>query len=302
MVWNLLLAVATGTGFLLILELGVRALRLNIGFFLLPSPANCMWYSPLLGMEFRPECTGDLTFTRFKTNALGLRGPDLRDDGSIRILAIGDSCTWGWGVRQEETYPMVLQQLLDQDAGQGRYQVINAGVPGYTSYQGFVYLRERGLALHPAIVIAAFGFNDPLPTGDVETQLRRARLLMPLVTLDNGLLNRSALYRWTRWRLNEAAPKDQAPRVTAEGYRRNITAIIRLARDNAVRPLVLNFWRPDAVERDYAAALAEVTLVEEVPMVTYDGPRFDVVHPTADGYRWLASRILERLEAAGYLK
>ena len=59
------------------------------------------------------------------------------------VLFLGDSCTFGLGVDDDETYPAQVQQQL---AGA---QVINAGVPGYTAYQGDVLLRKIGPELRP---------------------------------------------------------------------------------------------------------------------------------------------------------
>src|SRR5262249_25252017 len=146
-----------------------------------PSPDNCLQRSRLLSQEFRPHCTGSMAATNFHTNGIGLRGDEVRNDNSIRILAIGDSCTWGWQVKEDETYPSRLQQLLDLRWGTGRYQVINAGVPGHTSYQGLQFLRERGVGLQPALVLVAYGFNDASPGGDVEQLITRQARLLPLL-------------------------------------------------------------------------------------------------------------------------
>ena len=88
---NLLLAVASVGGFLLLIELGAKVAGLPIGAPLLPDRYNCTQRSSLLSVEFRPHCHGVLPSTVFDTNDIGLRGPEVRDDGSRRILAIGDS-------------------------------------------------------------------------------------------------------------------------------------------------------------------------------------------------------------------
>ncbi len=64
-----------------------------------------------------------------RTNSLGLRGPELGDDDPsvLRLLAIGDSVTHGWGVAEHESYPSVLEDLLRNEGH--AVQVINAGVP-----------------------------------------------------------------------------------------------------------------------------------------------------------------------------
>src|SRR5215470_7272233 len=136
---RILIALLSTAVTLFLLEFTARSLQLTIPFFLHPSSANCMQRSSLLSMEFRPNCSGVLSETPLRTNSLGLRGPEVPADGARRILAVGDSCTWGWQVEEQESYPAVLQQLLDERYGPGAYHVINGGVPGYTSYQGLRY-------------------------------------------------------------------------------------------------------------------------------------------------------------------
>ncbi len=96
---------------------------------------------------------------RYSTNELGFRSPPLFPAGSrFRILAIGDSTTFGQHVADNETWPAQLQQVLDPKAE--FIEVINAGIIGASSFQGLAFLRTRGLALQPNLVITTFGFND----------------------------------------------------------------------------------------------------------------------------------------------
>jgi len=56
------------------------------------------------------------------TNSQGLRNPELGPKKDFRILCVGESVTFGWGVRVEEAYPARLAEELD-------VEVINAGIP-----------------------------------------------------------------------------------------------------------------------------------------------------------------------------
>src|SRR5262249_17063350 len=189
-------------------------------------------------MEFRPHCHGALSPTAFETNDLGLRSPEVRDDGSRRILAIGDSCTWGWSVPQDASYPAVLQRLLDQRSDGARYQVINAGIPGYTSYQGLLYLRERGLALHPYILIFGYGFNDATTHGDIEEQLAAERRLRPLILVDDFLLQHSRAYFYAR-RRTMVARRDPPQRVDPTRFEQHLEDMVELARANSAHAMAL---------------------------------------------------------------
>ncbi len=283
------------------LEGGARALKLSTGFFLLPLDGTCLQRSGLLSMEHLPSCIGRLADTWFGTNGLGFRGPELRDDGSVRILALGDSCTWGWHVSEVQTYPARLQQSLDQRYGDGRYQVINAGVPGYTSYQTLVALREKGLPLEPGIVIIGVGFNDLYRTGEVEHQIARERRLMPLLKTDDFLLKWSRLYRWMRWKASGGKEPSLAVRVTPERYASNLRKMVQLARAHGAHVLLVSYWPRFDLNQDYRAVWLSAAAAENAPQITYEGPRIDVVHPTAYGYRMLAREIIAVMDAQGWV-
>ncbi len=294
---HLLLAAGSAAGFVLLIELVAKVAGLPLGAPLLPDSRNCLQRSSLLSMEFRPHCHGALG-TVFDTNDLGFRGPEVRDDGSRRILAIGDSCTWGWGVPQDASYPAVLQRLLDQRPDGARYQVINAGIPGYTSYHGLLYLRERGLALHPSILILGYGFNDATAAGDVEEQLAGERRLLPLMLLDDFLFQHSRVYGFVR-RHSVAARRDPRQRVDPTRFAQHLEEMVTLARADGVHTMALSF---SATQRGpYRDALASVATRLAVPVVTYRGPLFDIVHPTAEGYGVLAALVLQQLEQEGWV-
>ena len=296
------IALASIAATVALLDVGARLLHLETGFFLTPTSANCMRRSRLTLMEFRPECTGELFRTDFHTNALGLRGEEVRNDGSVRILAVGDSCTWGWRVDQDKSFPALLQKRLDGQFGTQRYQVINAGVPGFTSLQGLRYLRERGMALAPDIVIIALGFNDAVKGGDVAERLARQQWLMPLILLDDFLIEHSAAYRWARWQGDQhgAAAEALPVRVPLDAYKRNLVEMVELARGRGARVLFVNFAQPGPLMSAYRNAFEQTAEALGIPLLTYAGPRIDYVHPTAAGDRMLAEQLFDRMQVEGF--
>jgi lysophospholipase L1-like esterase len=248
-------------------------------------------------MRFAADCTGrHASGTLFRTNAFGLRDGPVADDGAPRILVVGDSCTFGWRVEEQDAYPQRLERLLAEREGARRYRVINAGVPGYTSYQGLAWLRAHGLALHPQIVVVAFWFNDALPQGDIEHALAWQRRLMPLLAVDDLAMRGSALWRWLRARLMPTPPPDTPPRVSPERYAHNLREMVRLTRAQGGQAMLVFFATP---ESNYWPAVSAVSRDEAVPMVVYEGPRIDLVHPTREGYRTLAETLRDRLTETG---
>lgn len=75
------------------------------------------------------------------------------------IVAFGDSLSAGYGLQDGESFPDVVQSLLDQAGYQ--YRVVNMGVSGDTTTDGVVRLPDV-LAVKPAVVLLEFGGNDGL--------------------------------------------------------------------------------------------------------------------------------------------
>jgi lysophospholipase L1-like esterase len=96
-------------------------------------------------------------------NAFGFRGDDVsidKPESIYRIVAIGASTTYSTSVDSyEESYPEELEHYLN-DNGYSNVEVINAGVPGYTSHETLINLQLRVLDLEPDLVIIYQGNND----------------------------------------------------------------------------------------------------------------------------------------------
>lgn len=91
------------------------------------------------------------------TNSLGLRGPEPGDKGDrFRIAVLGDSHTFGSGLRDEETLPAHLQVELNALAGQERFQVINAGSPAHSTVQELLQMRRLAPKLKADLWILAY--------------------------------------------------------------------------------------------------------------------------------------------------
>lgn len=106
------------------------------------------------------------------TNSHGMRGAEVsvaKPEGVVRIAAVGDSFTFGQGVEDDETYPHVLEQVLNERAPDGRrYEVLNFGVPGYSTAEEAAVLRTKVLRFQPDLVILGYVLNDPDVHSDTE--------------------------------------------------------------------------------------------------------------------------------------
>jgi len=116
----------------------------------------------------RPHAQGLQGGVSVSFNRFGLRDRERSMEpsrGTVRILALGDSVTFGLGVAEEEAYPRMTETLLNSRTdGRPPVEVLNFGIPGYNTVQELAQLRELGLAFHPRVVVVGFLYNDVEPT------------------------------------------------------------------------------------------------------------------------------------------
>lgn len=122
----------------------------------------------------------DLPFGSFwlRTNSLGCRGPEVareKPDDVFRIVVLGDSVAFGWGVDDEVTFVRRLEAEWQPGATGKRLEVVNTALPMYDTNQELAALRETGLPLAPDLVLLVYVINDVEPTRDVVEQLLTGR-------------------------------------------------------------------------------------------------------------------------------
>jgi lysophospholipase L1-like esterase len=97
-------------------------------------------------------------------NSLGYRNDEFpleKPDGVYRIVALGGSSTYDVSIEDNhQIFTAQLEKLLNDEYGYQNVQVINAGVPGYNSWEILGNLEFRVLNLDPDLVIIYEGVND----------------------------------------------------------------------------------------------------------------------------------------------
>jgi len=146
--------------------------------------------------KMAPNRSGNFEVTKnVVTNSLGFRSPEFsarKPRGTYRIICLGDSATFGMCVRQDETVQALLQKHFRDTYPSRDMEVINTGVPGYTSQQGRVTAQQYLEKFKPDLITFAFGINDL--TEAIMTQADWYRMNTNLSGRLIGFFHKSELY------------------------------------------------------------------------------------------------------------
>ncbi|HEY4475828.1 MAG TPA: GDSL-type esterase/lipase family protein [Candidatus Paceibacterota bacterium] len=186
----------------------------------------------------------------YKINSRGFRGDEFapkKPEDSFRIIAIGDSITFGLLVEEQVAYYRLLKSLLEKEFPGLNIEVLSAGVPGYTTYQGLELLKKELLGYEPDIIIAYFGANNEFATNlytdreyarltavapleKLSRQLKTAALLKEVIKLTTGL----------EFFPREAGnPRSKTVRVPAKDFGDDLNRITSLVKSAGAKPVLV---------------------------------------------------------------
>ena len=95
---------------------------------------------------------------RYRFNSLGFRGSEPSGQGR-RVLVVGDSVTFGWGLEERDTYVARIASSAAAEWGAGRHSFMNAAVAGWGAADYVAFIEDEGANLRPDIVLAFVGFD-----------------------------------------------------------------------------------------------------------------------------------------------
>ena len=275
--------------------------------------------------RFRPSQTITSHFFEGKTykiNSFGLRGDEItQEPGRIRIAALGNSCTFGWGMEENQTYVRQLENLINSDSILPDVEIINCGIPGYSSFQGRRFFVSDIVSLQPDIVMMMFGWNDQwAAAGNISDADQK---LPPQWVIDiQNTVSRLKIYRFMRKIIlsitdvpleERIGKKETVYRTSFYEFYQNLLAIWDFARNEGMQSMILTapipslkkYYPPGAASpmHDYhlrynlqARLLARNT---KSPLIDadheflpydnlYDNAGRDPIHFNAEGHRVIA--------------
>ncbi|MEE2750345.1 MAG: SGNH/GDSL hydrolase family protein [Myxococcota bacterium] len=304
-----------------------------------PPPSPTPWGATLKGnpyllWEYTPGIREEAGQS-VHINLLGLRGQQIPTDkpsGERRVMAIGDSSIYGFGVADDAVFLEQALSLLTEDAG--NVQSINAAIPGYSTYQSINLLEMRALTLQPDVLIIGSLWSD----NNFDT-FRDRDLLDAYSRFESGLparihraLSPSAVYRVldyslrvrrgpeakareVGWTVGNEGGTDGMRRVGINEYARNLDRLVEMAHGIQCEVMFLLLAHPMDLEvtsggsaawEIYRTAMRDTARRHGLPLV--DVPQLfsasnmsaselfsDALHPSELGHALIGQAVAETL-------
>ena len=143
----------------LILLLLVFLRIIDFGFLLLNQQGKVIFYPPNVTAHSDSK---DYYYT-FKTNSLGIRNPEITEKKGKRILVLGDSFVFGWGVNEEYTFVRLAEKKLQ--AKDPNITLVNTGIPNTGPENYLPMYRALRDKLKPDLVVTVLYPNDVTDSG-----------------------------------------------------------------------------------------------------------------------------------------
>jgi len=283
------------------MSFGVRAKQALEGGYLAPDPT--LFWQARRDVRRRFQRAAHIVHPNTPIAPRGMRK---------RLVVLGDSCSRL--VSSGLPYSAFLQAELGRDG----WEILNASVAGYSSYQGLLWLRLQLLDAEPDVVVVYFGWNDHWRTpGRTDRQYERSMQPTRLRLL--GLLSRR--------------PDPPPFRVPLEEYRENLQSMVdevgriggrvvlvaapfRFSEKNEQRYVANAYLLPDddavSLHRSYLDVVREFVGREGVTVLGADAifvalsdtpPLFrdDGIHFTNEGHRVMAALLAEQIRSGAGL-
>lgn len=317
-------ALLLGSMFLFLCLLEIIFGLFGYGDLVIYQPDPKLMWKPLPNQD----CYTKVGHKPIHVNSKGTRGKEFEEKktaGVYRILSLGDSRTFGWGLSEAETYSGLLESLLQDHFGDKlKVEVINAGVNAWSYGQIYVYLRDVGMRYNPDLVILG---DANLWTQFSEKQSREFIRKMTRGVWLKNLLRRSAIYHYLievklkiyyekyRTKFIPVDPdqdqffKDHQKSDPSLVFEEQIKTICELMKKKKAEGLIIYSPTEDLLTSKKNHMIQDIkqkaSKVYNIPLIDFTGDfsvskdslflSDDPVHPNALGNRIIAQRIFEHI-------
>lgn len=253
--------------------------------------------------ELRANARATFLDARVTTNSHGFRSRreiSPKHPEAVRILGLGDSLMFGWGVSDGEEYLSLLEQKLNKGNTKIRVEIINTAVPGYNTELELQTLKQKGLKLHPDLVLLGFVESNDFHLPSF------ARSRKSLTTLSHSFLLQLPMTAFSLEPYHPSLLHEPLIRDTGTLLRKQLAEFNKLSKQHGFK-LLAYFHEPITEKTATIFTQRNIRTVYAWPRIeerlksegiqNYKGSRFTLSesdpHPSRIGHR-LAARVLYR--------
>ena len=274
-----------------------------------------------MGLEFIPNSECTFKGTQVKINSQGLRDYEYKlekQENVFRIVTLGDSYTFGWGVELNESYPKLIESSLNENSDK-KYEIINFGTPSHNTMQEARLLEIKAIAYKPDLIIIGYTMGDPecywkfcsdelkaatynafeksfsIPTDHItkERLLQRSLFLRFISNKYDIILHRLNIRRMDD--NNVIIKLHYKNSATWKSVQESFRKISKIAKENNAEVLIVVFPEIDFLSSDYILSDVSKQVIEEAdkngfntldlfPYFVEEEPRSLMVTPGDDGH------------------
>jgi len=260
--------------------------------------------------------------TNIIINSKGFRGDEFsaeKPGDTIRIFCMGASSTFGYGIPPDELYNKKLEGMLTAGFPSKKFEVINAGVSGYTVLQGLRLLKGEIINYDPDVITVYFGWNEH--SLSLVSDKEQAILSKEIFILQK-FLEKSELYKFFRNsvfyfrvgvnKILKGRGRGKL-RVSLPDFKDNLRDMIKFTKGRGIKLYLLTApinehiasYREISIHSEYNKAIKDIAGEQNVPLIDIaeifgkkegnDGLFLDVRHPSSKGCRCIAESIFKSM-------
>ena len=266
------------------------------------------------GWGFAPGSVVEQGNIRSTINSLGLRGEEVQEKqtNEIRILTLGDSCVYGYGVENSATFASSAAWELSTFWKQP-VRAINGAIPGHSTEQSLRVLENVGPKVQPDYVVIANIWSDIYNGTHPKSEEESSFALVRTIQSWSKESNREQNVSWVYTGADVTTKPEEGYRVSLKTYRQNLLKLQKVASDIGATPIFLQLPAPvdfnDTIPEWIDAYRVVMELVAEetnTPLVdsvqwwkTHDPSMkdfYDNVHPSVSGHRKIGQSLFHTLQ------
>ena len=290
---------------------------IGLSGLLKPSPHLEVMY------ELKPNVGEYFKMAWFETNSQGLRDKEYafeKPEDTFRIAVVGDSFTMPAGVRIEDAFHSILEDRLNEESEEKRYEFINFAIGGYglRNYRGVI--ENRVEPYDPDLLLIGFcadNDHEPLPSGRFSKPYRVKAEAHPFYK--SFVLRKIRQIRRAREKEERQSERlaDESGEVSvlSEEEEEHVTEMFsdfaRFGKEHSI-PVVVAYLANGPVDPRFRERVGEIAAETDLSFVDASIPLegvdpsdyrlFDIdSHPNDRANRVFADRIYDQLKALGLL-